>query len=254
MTSAALAAGHINTPEHLRQVFREQDIALGIVMGNDDTPRTPTEAAPPLVFCAGVRSGRLAPETRSGELERLETLLRSPRCVGVKIYLGYDYRYPADECFLPVYELAGACGKAVVFHTGDTAGTHGKVKYAHPLNADEVAVEFPNTRFVLAHIGNPWIADAVEVAAKNANVALDLSGLAVGNFDPDALYRECEAYWRHLRMWLEYLGDPAKIMYGSDWPLVNIPAYIRLLSRIVPEKFHPGFFSDTARRIFRLAK
>ena len=250
MTSAARAAGHENTPEHLAGVFREAGVTGVVAMGGDDGFGLAAEGVP-VFYCAPVRGENLDRDP-AAELERTEKALAEPACVGLKIYLGYDYRYPADKCYLDFYELAGSCGKPVVFHTGDTAGDRGKVKYAHPLGIDEVAVDFRNTRFVLAHCGNPWIVDAVEVASKNPNVAIDLSGLAVGNFDPDELYRRCEGYWKHIGVWLDYLSDDSRIMYGSDWPLVNIPAYIDLLRRVVPERAHEGFFAANARRIFRL--
>ena len=250
MTAAARAAGHENTPEHLAEVCREAGVTGVVAMGGDDGFGL-AAAGIPVFYCAPVRGENLDKDP-AAELERAEKALAEPACVGLKIYLGYDYRYPADKCYLDFYELAGSCGKPVVFHTGDTAGDRGKVKYAHPLGVDEVAVDFRNTRFVLAHCGNPWIVDAVEVAAKNPNVALDLSGLAVGNFDPDELYRRCEGYWKHIGVWLDYLSDDSRIMYGSDWPLVNIPAYLKLLRRVAPERAHEGFFSANARRIFRL--
>ena len=252
MNRAAAEAGHENTAEHLAKVFRECGIARGIVMGGEGAPTLPA-AAPPLFYCYGVRSEGLTPDNSGEELAEAEKALSDPRCAGLKIYPGYDYSYPADPKFRPFYELAGSAGKTVVFHTGDTSGSKGKIKYSHPLGVDEVAVDFPKTRFVLAHCGNPWIVDAVEVAAKNANTALDLSGLAIGNFDADELYKRYEGYWRHLAMWIDYLSDDAKIMYGSDWPLVNIPAYLALLRRVVPERSHEAFFSANARRIFGLA-
>ena len=253
MGKIALEAGHVNEPGHLAQVFRDCGVAAGVVMGNEDT--LDRQSGPPLYFCFGLRGESLkSREGVSAELERAEKVLETPDCVGIKIYLGYDYRYPADAAFLPFYELAGAYGKVVVFHTGDTSGSRGKVKYAHPLGVDEAAVDFPKTRFVLAHCGNPWIVDAVEVAAKNANAALDLSGLAVGKFDPDELYRRYEGYWRHIGMWIDYLSDDSKIMYGTDWPLVNIPAYLQLMRRVVPERAHEAFFGANAKRICNLPK
>jgi len=249
MTRSALEAGHENTPRHIERVFAEQKITAAIAMGGADFAISPDVAR--IFYCAALRGERLANDA-AAELERAEKSLKDPRCVGLKLYPGYDYRYPADPGFLPFYELAGSCGKPVVFHTGDTAGESGRVKYAHPLGVDEVATEFRNTQFVLAHCGNPWIVDAVEVAAKNRNAALDLSGLAVGNFDADELYRRCEGYWKYLRMWIDYLSDDTKIMYGSDWPLVNIPAYLKLMRRVVPERAHEAFFAANARRIFHL--
>ena len=65
----------------------------------------------------------------------------------------------------------------VAVHTGDTAFSDARLKYAHPLTVDEAAADFPDVKFVICHCGNPWFADATEVAAKNPNVYIDLSGL-----------------------------------------------------------------------------
>ena len=45
------------------------------------------------------------------------------------------------------------------------------------MTVDEVAADFPDVQFVICHCGNPWLLDATEVATKNDNVAVDLSGL-----------------------------------------------------------------------------
>ena len=39
-------------------------------------------------------------------------------------------------------------------------------------------------------------------------------------------------------------------MYGSDWPLVNIPLYIRMISYIIPEEHYEEVFYQNALRIF----
>jgi hypothetical protein len=51
-------------------------------------------------------------------------------------------------------------------HTGDTYSTIAKVKYAHPLLIDDVAVDHRDVKFVLAHFGNPWLLDTAEVSTK----------------------------------------------------------------------------------------
>ena len=124
------------------------------------------------------------------------------------------------------------------------------LKYSHPLAVDEAAVRFPRVRFVLAHCGNPWITDAVAVAAKNPNVFLDLSGLAEGNFSPDRFCTRFCGHWEHLRHWLTDLDDWEKVMYGSDWPLVNIPAYLEIIRRLIPEEHREKVFFANACRIF----
>ena len=63
----------------------------------------------------------------------------------------------------------------MVFHTGDTYSSRGKLKYADPLTIDEVAVDHRDVRFVIAHAGYLWIQSAAEVTYKNSNVFIEAS-------------------------------------------------------------------------------
>lgn len=264
--ATAAASGHFNTPEHLLAEMNRLGICVAIAMGTgrreaggDELPGLPDfpagELGEKLYYCAGVNG-----EEESGErpspslLEAFERQFRDPHCVGIKIYLGYRKRYAADGYYRPFYELAGQYGLPVVFHTGDTAGGHGLIKYAHPLTIDEVAADFPETRFVMAHYGNPWIVDATEVAAKNDNVFIDLSGLAVGNFDPEWFVKHYHGYVEHLRSWITYLSDYGKFLYGTDWPLTNLEAYGALMRRLIPEEHHAEVFFGNACRVFSRLK
>ena len=96
---------------------------------------------------------------------------------------GYEAFYVHDPRMQVIYELAGEFGVPVMIHTGDTYDPKGKVKYAHPLEVDEVAVDFPDVTFVICHLGNPWVTDAMEVIYKNENVVGDISGFTLGQFD-----------------------------------------------------------------------
>ena len=138
----------------------------------------------------------------------------------------------------------------VAIHTGDTAWPSGLLKYSHPLTVDEAAVAFPDVTFVIAHCGCPWFADAAEVACKNANVCIDLSGLVEGNPKPLMLLERQRGFLRQLHTWLNYLGNYENIMYGCDWPLVNIPLYIWMISHVVPECYHEDVFYNNAVRIY----
>ena len=42
-------------------------------------------------------------------------------------------------------------------------------------------MDYPNVKFVMAHVGNPWMMDAAEVVYKNVNVWADLSGLLLAD-------------------------------------------------------------------------
>jgi uncharacterized protein len=176
--------------------------------------------------------------------------LKDPKCVGIKMYPGYNFIYPSDPIHDGFYELAAQYDVPVVFHTGDTANPRGKVKYSHPLCIDEVAVDHPNTRFVMAHFGNPWIVDATEVAKKNPNVFIDLSALAQGMFDVEWFFKEYTGYVEHLRTWIAYLSDENKLMYGSDFPLVNMNTYMNIIARLIPEKLHENVFHKNALNVF----
>ena len=265
----AAAAGHENSAEHLLDVFRREGIVLGIAMGELGgermegvcTPRTPNLCGPVapgspyphpsrVAFCAGLESGEIAEKTRSRSLELFAAMLRTEECVGLKLYPGYNTVSLNDPRHDPYYELAEAFDVPVVIHTGELAGNAGLLKYSHPLNVDELAVRFPRVRFVMAHCGNPWITDAVAVAAKNPNVFLDLSGLAEGNICADSFMIRFRGHLEHIRNWLIYLDNWDKVMYGSDWPLVNIPAYLEVIRRLVPEEYHEKVFFGNACRVF----
>lgn len=94
----------------------------------------------------------------------------------------------------------------MIIHTGDTYSRTAKVRMAHPLLVDDVAVDYPDVKFVMCHLGNPWFQDAAEVLYKNDNVYADISGLTLGEFT-----YEFERYVAmRLKEMITYMGDPGK--------------------------------------------
>jgi predicted TIM-barrel fold metal-dependent hydrolase len=140
----------------------------------------------------------------------------------------------------------------VVFHTGDTDSTKAKLKYADPLTVDEIAVDHPKVRFVIAHAGNPWIESAAEVAYKNPNVYLDLSAFLTGDLterDPAVV----EEYVTKPIRWIHgYVEDPKKLMFATDWPVAHVVGYVAAVKRAIPAKDWPAVFHDNAVRVFKL--
>src|SRR5262249_20597633 len=142
-----------------------------------------------------------------------------------------------------------------VFHTGDTYSPRAKLRFAQPLLVDDVAVDHPDVRFVLAHIGNPWIIDAAEVVYKNVNVWADLSGLLVGE---DSVFQGEEKQdaradaIRSLARAFHYAERPNRFLYGSDWPLASMSAYRDFIRSALPPMHHPLVFEDNARTLFHL--
>lgn len=197
-----------------------------------------------VTFCYGVGN--------EIDAEEIEAGLKSGRYGCVKIYLGYIHRYAYDDAYKGIYRLAETYDVPVVFHTGDTYDVQGKLKYADPMTVDEVAVDHPRVRFVIAHCGNPWINTAAEVAYKNPNVYLDLSGLMVGDLDQFPREILDEHLIKPVGWIFNYVGNPSKILYGSDWPLVNMGQYIKAIKRAIPEKHWQAVFHDNAVNVFRM--
>ncbi|MBY0231997.1 MAG: amidohydrolase family protein [Gemmataceae bacterium] len=180
----------------------------------------------------------------AGHLSRVEEQL--PRVKALKGYLGYLHFGPDHPGYRPYYELAARHRVPVIFHTGDCWSPRAKLRFAHPLLVDEVAVDHPGVDFVMAHVGNPWMLDAAEVVYKNLNVWCDLSGLAVGDEpgDDETLARLAAA-WR-------YAERPNRFVFGSDWPLAPVRAYRDWVIKAIPEECREDVLDLNARRLFRL--
>jgi len=120
---------------------------------------------------------------------------------------------------------------------------------------DEVAVDHPNTRFVICHIGNPWTLEAAEVIYKNMNVWGDLSGLMVGSdeqFSSEDGQEAATELIQAIQRAIRYSERPNRFIYGSDWPLVSMVAYRDFILGAVPERYRAMIFEENARVLFRM--
>lgn len=197
----------------------------------------------------GVVAGVPWPRVEAGDFAELRELLAAGRLRGLKLYPGYAPFALSDPRMRPVYELAAGSGVPVMIHTGDTFARQAKVRYAHPLQVDEVAVDFPATTFVLCHLGNPWFMDAAEVVYKNDNVLADVSGLTVGEWEP----RFEKVARARLDEAVAYVNDPSKFMFGTDWPISAMGGYLRFVATLdlTPQE-REGMMWRNAARVFRL--
>jgi predicted TIM-barrel fold metal-dependent hydrolase len=193
--------------------------------------------------------------TDDEHFRRVEAVMAAGRVIALKGYLGYLHYEPAHTNYRRYYELAAKYRLPVMYHTGDTYSPLAKLRFAHPLGVDDVAVDHRDVRFVLCHVGNPWITDAAEVIYKNMNVWADLSGLIVGDdsafVGDDAEETKAELI-NEIRRAIHYSERPNRFLYGTDWPLAPMPAYRDFIRQAVPEEYHECVFEENARRLFRL--
>jgi hypothetical protein len=186
---------------------------------------------------------------KPGDLPTVEDDIKNGVFKAIKLFPGYEFFYPNQKECEPIYELAQKNKIPVLFHAGDTSSLHSRVKYSHPLNIDDVAVSFPNVNFVICHLGNPWVMDSAELIYKNKNVYADLSGFIVGKENPDHI----KYYEDRLRTIMRgiYYSDTNidKIMFGTDYPLVNYEFYLKFISKLelTKDEFKKLLFENAAK-------
>lgn len=190
-------------------------------------------------------------------LQRVEAQLQAGSVVALKGYLGYIHHGPDSPGYRPYFELAAKYDLPFIFHTGDNWSRAAKVKYAHPLLIDEVAVDHPEVKIVMAHFGNPWCMDAAEVIYKNDNVWADVCAILVGDaahFTKITSSGYLERTVERVRHAIEFTERPDRFLYGTDWPLSPMDVYPDFVRRLFDEADHAAVFEENARGLFKLAK
>jgi len=139
------------------------------------------------------------------------------RCVeemgfrGLKLWTVTGF-VPDDESYYPLYEEVARLGVNVMVHTGLGPG-QSYLKTCHPVYVDKIAVDFRDVNLILAHVGTPWVDEALAVALKNPNVYVDVSAWQrVARSFP-------LGFAQVLSMAKLMHGGIHKVLFGSDWPL-----------------------------------
>ena len=199
--------------------------------------------------CTVVEGLRWRDESRT-DLFTLEERIRDGIVSGIKLYPGYEPYAINDPSLESVFRIAAKHDVPVMIHCGDTYAKGAKVRFAHPLLVDDVAVDYPDVKFVICHLGNPWFQDTAEVLYKNDNVYADISGLTLGDFTS-----EFERYMlTRVKDMVAYMGDPSRqLMYGSDWPLVEMGPYVRFFNSLeLDAEAHECVAWKTAAQLFKI--
>jgi predicted TIM-barrel fold metal-dependent hydrolase len=103
-----------------------------------------------------------------------------------------------------LYARAQAAGIPVTIHTGTSVFPGARSRLGDPMDVDDVAIDFPDLRILLAHGGRPlWMEAAFFVVRRHPNVYLEVSGI------PPAKLLE---YFPRLE------EIAAKTVWGTDWP------------------------------------
>ncbi|MEI6811228.1 MAG: amidohydrolase family protein [Actinomycetes bacterium] len=133
--------------------------------------------------------------------------------VGIKLGANYQRFDPLGPQAKALYERAEKLKLPIIFHTGASPIREAPLMYSHPAVTDEVALLFPDLKIVMAHIGHPWVREAVVTIRKHPNVYADVS----------AIYTRPWMVYEGLLMASEW-GVMHKLLFGSDFPITT-PAY-----------------------------
>jgi len=175
----------------------------------------------------------------------------------VKFYTGYDHYMPNGEQVRYALDELNKVKCPVIFHMGDCLNSvhRAKLKYAHPLHIDDIAVDYPDINFIIAHMGYPWVRDTAEVCYKNKNVFTDISGFVYGEFNKDDVGK----FGKTLQEFLD-IADSSKLLFGTDWPISNQRSYLETLdylANVAPslkmrEILSPQYMTKNTQQAFKL--
>lgn len=166
---------------------------------------------------------------------------------GFKFHPSIQGFYPDDRLAYGLYEVMEETGAIALFHTGQTgigAGVPGgggiRLKYSNPLHVDDVAVDFPHLRIILAHPSFPWQDEALAVATHKPGVHIDLSGWSPKYFPPQLVQ-----YANTL------LKD--KVLFGSDFPVLSPDRWLADFAKLpIKDEVRPKILKENAARLLGL--
>ena len=121
------------------------------------------------------------------------------------VYAGFD---PWSPEAWRVYEVADALGIPMLWHQSAAYAQQSMLEYGNPMLVDRIARAFPNLRMILAHVGQPWIAETVLLLRKHRQLYADLSA---------RYYRKWQCY-NALMLAVDY-GVTGQLLFGSDFPI-----------------------------------
>lgn len=140
---------------------------------------------------------------------------------GIKLGPNYQNFDPLAAAARKIYAFAQEHALPIVFHQGASPNQFAPLRYSYPLLMDEIAIEFPKLRVVMAHLGHPFTRETVVTIRKHPHVYADIS----------ALYARPWTLYEGLTMATEW-GVMNKLLFGSDFPVTTPRTAIDALRKV----------------------
>ena len=169
---------------------------------------------------------------------------------GLKLGPVYQHFDPADRQHWPLFRKCAELDLPIMWHQGTTFPSKAKLKWANPLQLEDIAMDFPGLRMIIAHLGHPWEAETVVLMRKCPNVYADIS----------AVHYRPWRYWQAMVTAMEY-GATHKLLLGSDFPSASVANVIEGLRNVnkpvegtglpqIPTKIQDAIVHENWRRFF----
>jgi len=241
-------------PERLIAEMDEAGIDKGIIFG-DDTETTWRNRKVPNELVADLADkypdrfigfAGVDPHKGMDAVRELEHAVKDLGLCGLNMEPCFQ-RLPAnDKKYYPLYAKCVELDIPVTMHISTNYIPEYTMKQGHPLLVDEVAVDFPELKFICSHAGWPWVAELMGVVWRHKNVYVDISGTYPKYFSTPG------TGWEPL---LHYGNSicKEKILYGSKWPLLNLGQQLKELRELPlkPEVLEL-WLSGNAKRLLKL--
>ena len=168
---------------------------------------------------------------------------------GFKFHPTVQAYFPNDPIAWPIYEVIAEHKLPAIFHSGHSgigtgmrAGGGLRLKYSNPMHLDDVAVDFPDMKIIIAHPSWPWQEEALSVCLHKQNVWIDLSGWSPKYFSPSLVQ-----YANTL------LRD--KMLFGSDFPLISPDRWLKDFAEVgFKPEVRPLILKENAVRLLGLGQ
>ena len=198
--------------------YRDNDMAcvvfpldLELVTGTPPVPNEEIAEAAVAYPETLIPFASIDPHRGAAGAKEMRRLIEQYGVRGLKLHPSLQEFFPNDPACYRLYEVLEELGAVALFHTGQTpshAGRGVRLKYSNPMCLDDVAVDFPQLRIVMAHPSVPWQDEAIAVAQMKEHVYIDLSGWSPRHF-PAQLVHHANRLLKH------------KVLFGSDFPFIT---------------------------------
>jgi hypothetical protein len=192
--------------------LKSQDVKYAVVLP-ECAPATsafiPTEAV--IEYCHGQNTlipfASLNPNVQPDPAAKLEHYVKDHGVRGLKLLPSYQFFYPDEGRLYPVYAKAQELNIPVVFHIGSSVFKGTRMKYCDPIYLDDIAIDFPDLKIVMAHSGRGfWYDECFFLSRLHKNIYMDITGLPPKNL---------------LKYFPELDKNGDKVIFGSDWPAIS---------------------------------